>query len=402
MQHPLWMITQSNQQSAADRTQEGLLSGVRVVDLSTVLAGPHCAQMMADMGADVIKVERPGGDENRKWPPISPSGDSCNFMSVNRGKRSIMLDLRDASGQATLHSLLATADVLIYNYLPRVAKRLKLDFDTLVRLYPDLIVCSISGYGSRGPLKDEPGFDATVGSFCGITGLTGEPGRTPVRSGVSAVDLTTGVYAYAGILTALRSTAQPRGQLVEVSLLETAISFLAFLGVGWLEAKVLPKRAGSGHEAYVPYQIFKASDAEFFVGALTNQQFESMCDIVERGDIKKRPGFDTLSGRNACREELINMFAEAFARKPAAHWEEKLRAAGVPVARINTIAEALEHEQVLANDMVIDVECGGGVARKLLGMPFKIGGIRKPLGRGVPGPGEHTQEILEEIRRRAP
>jgi len=368
-----------------------------VIDMSRVLAGPFCGQMLADMGADVIKIEPPGGDENRTWPPLTEDGQSCNFMSVNRGKRSLTLDMKSDVDKANFRKLLRTADVLIHNYLPAIAEKVGVAFEMLHADFPDLIVCSISSYGNQGALRNNPGFDALLSAFSGIMSLTGEPDRPPVRTGVSTIDLGTGIYGYSGILTALLARPQMGGQHVQVSLLETAISFLTFNGVGWLEAGTIPRREGSGIWYSVPYQLFHCSDGDLYVGALNDMHFRALCETVGRPDLALDKTLATSLQRLARRVELIDIFAGIFAARPVQEWMDRLDSVGVPVSPVHTIDQTLQHKQIHANDMVVGIDRADGPPRHLMGLPFKLGDIRMPVPRVPPDAGEQTAEILAEL-----
>ncbi|WP_176456599.1 CaiB/BaiF CoA transferase family protein [Bordetella genomosp. 4] len=374
------------------------LSGVRVIDVSRVLAGPLCGQMLADMGADVIKVEAPNGDENRQWAPIAEDGESCNFMSVNRGKRGITLNLKDPDGRQVLYALLEQADVLLHSFLPSTAAALGIEPQTLREQYPRLVICGISAFGAQGELADRPGYDALLQAFSGIMSFTGERNGGPVRSGVSFVDMTTGILAYSGVLTALMGRAQTQqGTLVNASLLETAVFLLGYHGVGWLSTGALPRREGSGLWHLVPYQVFACQDGEVLTGALNDATWRRLCRSVGRPDLENDPGLTTNAGRLARRDEVIDEFKRIFANGTVAEWIERLEAGGVPIAPLHTIAQALTHPQSLANDMVVEVDSGNGAPLQLLGTGFKVGMGPHHSPRRPPRLGEHADEILRDI-----
>lgn len=374
------------------------LEGIRVIDLSRVLAGPLCGQMLADMGAEVIKVEAPGGDENRQWGPMNPAGHSCNFMSVNRGKRGITLNLKTEGGRAVLDQLLAKADVLLHSFLPGTARALGIEEDVLRERHPHLVVAGISAFGASGELADRPGYDALLQAFSGIMSITGERDGAPVRSGVSFVDMATGVMAYCGVLTALMGRHQSRqGDLVHVSLLETAVSLLGYHGVGWMEAGVLPKREGSGLGHLIPYQCFRCRDGEVLTGALNDHTWVKLCRAVERPDLERDPGLATNAGRVARRAEVVGEFEKIFASGTVAYWLDRLEAGGVPIAPLHTIDQALSHPQSVANGMVVEVEGPEGKPLKLLGSPFKVGKGPNHAPRRPPLLGEHSEDVLREL-----
>ncbi|CAM3849983.1 CaiB/BaiF CoA transferase family protein [Bordetella tumulicola] len=395
---------QANTAHNADDAQDTpALEGIRVIDVSRVLAAPFCGQLLADMGADVIKVEGPKGDENRGWPPFNESGQSCNFMSVNRGKRGITLNLKTERGRELLYQLLEKADVLIHNYLPEVAAPLGIDEALFRQRFPHLIVCGISAFGAHGPMRNRPGYDSLLQAFSGIMGFTGERGGKSVRSGVSFVDMTTGVFAYSGVLSALmRRVRTGKGSNVQVSLLETAIALLSYHGVSWLEAGVLPEKEGSGLWNQVPYQAFQCQDKELATGALNDATWRRMCDAIGRPDLRDDPSLATNAQRLERREEVIGIFAEAFRHDTAAAWTERLGERGVPVAPMHTVADALTHEQSLANQMVMQMTDQDGRSLRLLGMPFKIGHPASFARRPPPRLGEHTDEVLQELASLSP
>lgn len=382
-----------------DRPATRPLAGIRVVDISRVLAGPMCGQMLADMGADVIKVEAPTGDENRKWAPIVPSGQSVSYLSVNRGKRGITLDLRNPEGQAVLDDLLGKADVVIHNFLPGTGKRLGFDPDTLLARFPRLIVCTITAYGVQGPLRDRPGYDGVMQAFSGIMGITGTEDGGPVRTGPSVIDMSTGLIAYGGVMTALYGRDAGGNRHVQASLLESAITLLGYHGIAWLELGIQPRREGSALWNLVPYQAFKCSDAYIMTGALNDGSWRRLCEAVDRPDLRDDPEYETVAKRLNHREFLVRTFAEIFAARPSDDWIPKLEAVGVPVCPIHSLAEILTHEQVLANGMVTTMPPTAGtdgMAGKLLGLPFKLGNDSAPATLPPPRLGQHTGAIMRD------
>jgi crotonobetainyl-CoA:carnitine CoA-transferase CaiB-like acyl-CoA transferase len=377
---------------------EGPLTGIRVIDVSRVLAAPFCGQMLADMGADVIKIEGPAGDENRGWAPFNASGQSCNFMSVNRGKRGVTLNLKTRRGQQIFREMLARADVLIHNYLPDVAEALGIDEAEFRESFPRLIICGVSAFGARGAMRNRPGYDSLLQAFAGIMGFTGEREGKSVRSGVSFVDMTTGVFAYSAILSALMARERTgKGSRVRASLLETAITLLSYHGVSWLEAGVLPQKEGSGLWNQVPYQAFQCKDTELATGALNDATWRRMCEAIGRLDLRDDPTLATNAQRLERREEVIAIFAQTFLQDTATEWTRKLGENGVPVAPMHTVADALTHEQSLANEMVMEMEDQDGKPIRLLGMPFKVADRASHAVRPPPRLGEHTEEVLREL-----
>lgn len=376
------------------------LAGIRVIDLSRVLAGPYCGQLLADTGAEVVKIEAPEGDENRGWAPlVGPERESASFLSVNRGKRGITLNLRSPEGRALLDRLLGRADVLIQNFLPDTAAKLGVEPERLLARHPRLIVCSVSAYGARGPWRDRPGYDGILQAFSGLMGVTGEPEGGPVRVGASVIDMATGLIAFGGVMTALyaRAAGVPVERHVQTSLMETGLSLIGFHAVGWLEGRVMPRREGSSLWNLVPYQAFRCADGAYIMtGALNDAAWKRLCDAIGRPDLRDDPRYETAAQRVPERAALVPIFEAAFASAPAAEWIARLEAAGVAVSRINTLEDVFAHEQTLANDMAVTARRANGQAIRLLGLPFKLGPEAAPAAQAPPRLGEHTEAVLRD------
>jgi crotonobetainyl-CoA:carnitine CoA-transferase CaiB-like acyl-CoA transferase len=373
------------------------LSGIRVVDVSRVLAGPFCGQLLSDMGADVIKIESPEGDENRRWVPMTADGESSNFMSVNRGKRGMTLDLKSPEGKAVLRRLVERADVVIQSFRRSAARRLGVDYESLKAINPDVIVCSVNGYGGKGPLADRAGYDLMVQAFSGIMSTTGYPDRPPVRVGVSLNDMSTGMLAFGAVVSALYARRDGAGgQHVEVSLLQTATALLGYHAVGWLQTGMLPQREGSGVWHIVPYQAFECRDGMMLVGAPNDGAYRRLCTAVGRPDLADDARFRTGPDRVTNKGALIPVLEAIFAAGDMAGWVDKLDAAGVAAAPLHTLDQAFTHPQVLANDLVQTVTRADGTEVKVLGTPFALSAT--PGGPAGPPPrrGEHTDAILRE------
>lgn len=375
-----------------------VLEGVLVVDLGRVLAGPFCAQLLADMGAQVIKVESPGGDENRLWQPIMPNGQSSNFASVNRGKRSLTLNLKAELAPEVLRRLTERADVMLHNFLPATAERLGLRYETLREINPGLVYCTISGYGEHGPLRNKPGYDLMVQAFSGTMSTIGFEDGPPVRSGVSFIDMATGLSAYGAIVSALLARERTgRGTCVRASLLETAVALLGYHAVAWLQAGVLPKRQGSGSASSVPYQAFKCQDGYLLAGAPSDPAWRRFCEAIGLAELAEDERFHNIERRVANRELLVPILDERFAQKTVSYWLERLEAKGVAVAPLHTLDQVLTHPQVLANAMVAHAGDADGAALPLLGMPFKLGERTETAPTAAPRLGAHTDEILRDV-----
>jgi crotonobetainyl-CoA:carnitine CoA-transferase CaiB-like acyl-CoA transferase len=375
-----------------------VLEGIRVIDVSRVLAGPYCAQMLADFGASVIKVEAPEGDENRKWLPILPSGHSGNFASVNRGKRSIVLNLKRPAARDVLRKLAASADVLLHSFLPDTAARLGIGYDDLREINPRLVFCSISGYGAYGPLAEKRGYDLMVQAFAGVMSTTGIAGGSPMRCGVSFIDMSTGLSAYGGIVTALLARERTgRGTWVRGSLMETAVALLGYHAVAWMQAGVLPTPQGSGSWHLVPYQAFRCADGYMLAGAPNDPAWARFCDALEWPDLAQDARFASGASRVEQRNTLVPMLEERFGRHPVGYWVERFEARNVACAPLHTIDQVMTHPQVLANHMMVAARDANGETQQLVGTPFKLadgGGI---AATAPPVLGADTDAVLAEL-----
>ncbi|BAD40239.1 conserved hypothetical protein [Symbiobacterium thermophilum IAM 14863] len=379
-----------------------------MLDLSRVLAGPYCAQMLGDAGADVIKVESPAGDDTRAWGPpflagCEPQpgrpGDSAYYVSCNRNKRGIVLDLTTPHGQEALCRLVARADVLIENFKPGTMERWGLGYEDVLRpLNPRLVYASISGYGRTGPDADLPGYDFVAQAVGGIMSITGEPEGDPMKVGVAVTDLTTGMMAAFAICAALIARqATGRGQRVDLSLLETQVAWLANVGQSYLVSGQPPRRWGNAHASIVPYELFHAADRPIVVGVGNDAQFARFCAVLGRPEWAADERFATNPARLRHRRELVGLIARELRTRPAAEWLAAMRAAGVPSGPVRTIPEVFADPQVLARGM--KVECNHPVAGliSLIGIPFKFSDTPATVRRPPPRWGEHTAEVLAEI-----
>jgi crotonobetainyl-CoA:carnitine CoA-transferase CaiB-like acyl-CoA transferase len=375
-----------------------VLEGIRVIDVSRVLAGPYCAQMLADFGASVIKVEAPEGDENRKWLPILPSGHSGNFASVNRGKRSIVLNLKNPAARAVLRKLASSADVLLHSFLPDTAARLGIGYDDLREINPRLVFCSISGYGADGPLAEKRGYDLMVQAFAGVMSTTGIVGGSPVRCGVSFIDMSTGLSAYGGIVTALLARERTgRGTWVRGSLMETAVALLGYHAVAWMQAGVLPTPQGSGSWHLVPYQAFRCADGYMLAGAPNDAAWARFCDALEWAELAQDARFASGASRVEQRNALVPMLEERFGRRPVAYWVERFEARNVACAPLLTIDQVMTHPQVLANQMVVAAQDATGETQQLVGTPFKLADGGGTAVTAPPALGADTDAVLAEL-----
>lgn len=374
------------------------LAGIRILDLTKVLAGPLCTQYLGDLGAEVIKVEPCHiGDDTRRWPPFRGETGAI-FLSVNRNKRSLAVDLKTAEGQAIVHQLAARSDVVIESYGTGVAERLGIDYPTLHALNPRLIYCSISGFGRTGPLSHALGYDVILQAFSGIMGISGEEGGEPIRSPFSPIDQTTGLHAVSGIMAALIRRGQTgEGTQLEVSLFETAMSFLNYNFHVYWEKGVLPDKCGSGHESLVPYQAFEASDAPVLIGVANDNLWRRFCKAVGRDELGEDPRFRTSPDRVKNRAETVAVVQDIVRTRTRDTWVALLTDLGVPCAPINTLKEALDHPHTAARGLVLDYPHPVLGPMKTIAQPIVFDGAPRDAGTPPPMLGEHSRGVLHEL-----
>ena len=374
------------------------LEGLRVLDQTQVMAGPFCAMLLADMGADVIKIEPPGGETTRTMGLDLRPGVSAAFLGVNRNKRGLVLDLKRPEGVALLERLVATADVLVENYRPGVARRLGVDYARLATINPRLIYCSISGFGQTGPYADRGGYDLIAQGMSGIMSATGSEGGAPVKVGVPVTDLGAGLFAVFGILCALRARhVTGRGQLVDTSLFEAGLALSAWEATEYWYSGQVPRGLGTAHRLNAPYQAFRASDGHFNVGAANDNLFPRFCALLGRPELVKDPRFVSVGERLRHRAELERLVEAATVREPRAHWLAKCEAAGVPAGPINTIPEALADPHVRARGMVQALTHPEAGRVEALGNPVKMSATPPALRTAAPRLGADTDAILGEL-----
>ena len=377
------------------------LSGISVIEVCNVAAGPYCGMLLADMGADVIKVENPaGGDTLRSWPPIH-AGFSENFASLNRNKRSVTLNLKDAADVAVLQELARDADVLIENNRPGVMSRLGVGYEQLKEINPRLIFCSISAYGQTGPRAQEGGFDLTVQAMSGIMHVTGEPDRPPVKCGVPVADFTAGLYGAFAITSALRQVqATGEGTHIDVPMLGATLGIAALQTSEYFGSGRDPERLGSAHPRNAPYQVFQAREGYFAMAAGNNALWKSVCETVARLDLLDDERFASPTTRAQHQTELREILEQEFINADAATWLEKFRAAGVPCSPINTYSEVLADPQVEHMNWVQSLSLPTGRETQTFTSPIKMSGLDSTVRLAPPDLGEHNEEILGPVRAR--
>ncbi len=377
------------------------LEGLRILDLSKVLAGPLCAQYLGDMGADVIKVETPGaGDETRGWPPFREAAGTRTgavFLSVNRNKRSIALDLGSDAGRAAVQRLVEKSDVVIASFGPGVAAKLGVDPDTLLALNPRLVYCEISGFGSVGPMRMGKGYDVILQAFCGMISITGERNGPPVRSPFSPVDQATGLHALVGVLTALfRRERTGKGGLVEAALFDSATGFLGYFLQSFWERGTEPERPGSGHESLCPYKAFDTADKPLILGVANDTLWVRFCKLAGLMDVVDDPRFRTNADRVRHRDETEALVATVLRTRTRDAWLPALDEAGIPASPQHTLGELAQHPHTLASGMRFDYQHPVLGAMSGVAQPLRFDGERMPLRRAPPMHGEHTAQVLQE------
>ncbi|MFN0164632.1 MAG: CaiB/BaiF CoA transferase family protein [Burkholderiales bacterium] len=373
------------------------LAGVRVLDLSKILAGPICTQILGDMGADVVKVEPcDRGDDTRHWPPFE--GDQGTiFLAVNRNKRSLALDLKSAGGRAVCERLARSADVVVESFGPGVAARLGVDFESLVAQNPRLVHCGISGFGTVGPLREGKGYDVVLQAFTGMLSITGEPGGPPLRSPFSPVDQGTGMHAAIGILAGLLERARTgRAVKVEAALFDTAVAFLGYFLQGFWQRGTEPMRVGSGHESLCPYQAFETSDAPVILGVANDALWREFCRVAGDPALADREPFRTNADRVRHRAETVGVVQAIMRTRSRAQWIKDLGAAGIPCSPVHNLAELSAHPHTAESGMVFEYPSAHGTTLKGVAQALRFDGARQELERPPPRLGEHSCELLRE------
>lgn len=374
------------------------LEGVKILDLTRVLAGPYCTMILADLGADVIKVEAPGGsDETREWGPPFKNGVSAYYLCANRNKRSITVNLKTPEGRNIIRELAKEADVLIHNFKTGSMEKWELDYNALQTINPQIVYCSITGFGETGPYKHLPGYDYIIQGMSGLMSITGSNESGPMKIGVAMVDILAGLYSVISIEAALLEREKSGlGQKVDISLLDSAVSSLANVASNYFISEKVPQRLGNNHPNIVPYSTFKAFDGEIIIAIGNDRQFASLCDIIGLANIAVDENFRTNEARVRNSKELTRILEEKLQLKSVEQWMYLFSEKNIPCGPIQTMEQVFSHPQIIARDMVVHMNHPKAGEVKLVGSPIKLSRTKVKIKRHPPLPGEHTVEILQE------
>jgi formyl-CoA transferase len=382
------------------------LEGIRLLDLTRAMAGPFCTMMLGDLGADVVKVERPGrGDESRGWgppfvgEPYGPyPGESAYYLSANRNKRSITVNLKSHEGTDIIRQLAARSDALVENFRTGVLDGMGLGYEQLCTVNPRLVYCSISGYGRTGPFADHPGYDFVIQAEGGFMGITGPEEGPPFRVGVPIIDITAGMFSSTAILAALRARdLTGEGQLIDISLLDTQVALLANVASNYLVGGQEPRRLGNAHPNITPYEAFRARDRWFALAAANERQWSILCDVIAQPELKDDPRFADNNARVNNRAALRQVLDAAFLARDADDWLGEFRRAGLPCGPINTIPEVFAHPQADTRDLVTSAEHASAGTVQFPGFPYKLSQTPAKVRMPPPTLGQHTEEVLVEL-----
>jgi formyl-CoA transferase/CoA:oxalate CoA-transferase len=379
----------------------GALDGITVLDLTRVLSGPYCTMLLGDLGARVIKIERPGrGDDTRAWGPPFVGGESTYFLSINRNKESVTLDFANPAGRGVLEELIARSDVLVENFRPGRLARHALDYGTLAERHPRLVYVSISGFGQTGPRRAEPGYDAVIQGEAGLMSITGPADGPAYRLGVAVADIVSGMFAAQGVLAAILARERSgKGQLVDVALLDSVAALLTYQAGIWFATGEAPRRRGNEHPSIAPYDTFATSDGALVLAVGTDDQFRACCSVMELDGVADDPRFQTNADRVANDDALRSRLSERFAVRPRAHWIERLTRAGVPAGAVRGIDEALADPQLAHRRMIEQVTHATLGNIQQLGLPIKLSSTPGGIRSAPPALGQHTESVLAELGR---
>jgi crotonobetainyl-CoA:carnitine CoA-transferase CaiB-like acyl-CoA transferase len=375
------------------------LTGVKVIDLTQVLSGPYCTMVLGDMGAEVIKVEKfPNGDDTRQMGSFE-AGESYGFDMVNRNKKGLQLNLTTERGREILYQLIETADVFVENFRPGIAKKLGVDYETLKQRNPQLIYCSISGYGQTGPYSHKGGFDIMAQGLSGIMSMTGEPSGRPVKVGIAIHDIAGAMTALYHILLAyIHRIRSGEGQYIDISLVDSGLAWTVWEAAAFFGKGEVATPNGTRHRVIAPYQGFRTKDGYILVGAANQKLWELFCThVVEKEEWIKDPRFVTGADRIKNINELERLIEDVFSEGPSQYWLKRMDAVGIPCSPINTYAETLEDEQIISREMIIETEHPGGGIMKMLGFPGKMSKTQAQLRSTAPSLGQHNEQILKEL-----
>jgi crotonobetainyl-CoA:carnitine CoA-transferase CaiB-like acyl-CoA transferase len=376
----------------------GALEGLKVLDLTRVLAGPHCTMILADLGADVIKVEAPGGsDETRSWGPPFQNDVSAYYLCANRNKRSITVNLKTEEGREIIRTLAKEADVLIHNFKTGSMEKWLLDYNSLKNINPQLVYCSITGFGETGPFRHLPGYDYIIQGMSGLMSITGSEESGPIKIGVAMVDILTGLYSAISIEAALLEREKSgQGQKIDMSLMDTAVSSLANVASNYLISGAVPRRIGNDHPNIVPYSKFQALDGEMIIAVGNNRQFTTLCEVLEIREIVEDEKFRTNEARVKNKADLTRILENQLQLKSVNEWIELFSEKNIPCGPIHSMDQVFDHPQVSARDMVVQVDHPVAGMVKLVGSPIKLSRTKVKIERHPPIAGEHTSEILQQ------
>ena len=385
----------------SDRTQTdtaGALAGLTVLDLTRVLAGPYCTMMLADMGARVIKVERPGkGDDTRGWGPPFQHGESAYFLSVNRNKESVTLDMKHPDGRRVLDRLVARSDVLVQNFRPGTLDRMGLGYADVARQRPDLVYCSISAFGQNGPRRNEPGYDAVMQGEGGLMSITGPPDGPAYRLGVAIVDIVSGMFSAYGIAVALLARERTgRGQHIDVGMLDAVAAVLTYQAGTYFATGEAPGRLGNRHPSITPYESLEAADGELVVAVGNDQLWRTFCGVLDMDDLADDPRFRTNKDRVNARAALRQVLVERLRTRQVADWLARLKTAGIPCGAVRDLDQVFTDPQIIERAMVVALDHPIAGAIRQLGVPVKLGGTPGTVRTPPPTLGQHTDAVLRD------
>ncbi|EEL47871.1 MULTISPECIES: CaiB/BaiF CoA transferase family protein [Bacillus cereus group] len=378
---------------------EGALQGIKIIDLSRVLAGPFCTMILGDLGAEVIKIENTGnGDDTREWGPPFLEGESAYFLCANRNKESMTLNLKSEVGKEVLKKLVSHADVVVQNFKPGTLERMGLGYEILQEVKEDIILASISGFGQKGPGSRLPGYDYMIQAMSGLMSITGGREEEPTKVGVAISDVLTGLFTCIGILAALQHRNRTgEGQEIDISLFDSQLAALVNVASNYLCTGELPERLGNQHPNIVPYQVFHVEDGDLVVAVGNDEQFHKFCLLLGRQELSSLERYKTNAARLQYKDELVNIIAKEMKKKKKEEWKQLLDEAGIPNGPILNVKEALETEQAVARDMTIHMEHPTIENLKLVGSPLKLSKTPVQMQKHPPLHGEHTEKILKNI-----